>query len=509
MANRSFVVQYIIKAREQYAAVAEKVRASTSRMKAEIKSATVAAKQFSDRTKDMAAKARNWGLAITAVGGVTYTYLKNAARDAGEVRSKFGTVFKGVAADAESMSNSLAKNFGLSGTQARQLLGDTGDLLSGFGFTQKSALELSGQVNRLAVDLASFTNFSGGAEGASEALTKALLGERESLKSLGIAIMEKDVLAEVSKMLAEGQTFASMRQAKAQATLRLAIGQSKNAIGDFARTQGDLANQERITAARMKDLKESFGRLLLPIALKATKAVRGIAEWLNELSPGAKKAIVVVVALVAALGPILLVFGSLLLMWPALITGFASFGAVAAAALGPLGVMAAALALAAVVVLRNWGKVKAFFKGFADGLRTTLGPTVSRLVEDFREAAKVIAGLFGADSEAYESLNEFSNLGELIGQVIGGTLDVIIRGLSGIGAIIGQLIGAIATMDFSQFDVGAIKAEFLGANAEPMLVPGRVDVGVTVGLDKGLQQTSPYAVTSSNVRRTDTGAANP
>ena len=94
---------------------------------------------------------------------------------------------------AEDTAKTFRQSFGLSRKAAKQLLGDTGDLLVGFGFTEDAALDLSKKVNELAVDLASFTNFSGGAEGASLALTKALLGERESIKSLGIAITEADL----------------------------------------------------------------------------------------------------------------------------------------------------------------------------------------------------------------------------------------------------------------------------------------------------------------------------
>ena len=135
------------------------------------------------------------GVVVKAIGS-----LIRSARDAEETFSKFGTVFKSVTAQAEKSATLLAQSYGLSSVKAKQLLADTGDLLSGFGFTGAAALDLSTQVNELAVDLASFTNFSGGAAGASAALTKAILGERESAKSLGIAIQEADVQARVFQL---------------------------------------------------------------------------------------------------------------------------------------------------------------------------------------------------------------------------------------------------------------------------------------------------------------------
>ena len=66
---------------------------------------------------------------------------------------------------AEETAHTFKESFGLSEQSAKDLLSSTGDLLVGFGFTEESALGLSTQVNQLAVDLASFTNFSGGAKG--------------------------------------------------------------------------------------------------------------------------------------------------------------------------------------------------------------------------------------------------------------------------------------------------------------------------------------------------------
>ena len=504
MANKSFTVQYLIKARDQFSKAAEKTRKASESMRASIERTK---KAFIAASAKMRKAGTVMSAAVTLPIALIANSLKNAARDAEETRSKFATVFRDIAGQSDVAANNLSQNFGLAGTKARQLLADTGDLLTGFGFSQESALKLSSQVNELAVDLASFTNFSGGAQGASEALTKALLGERESLKSLGVAISEKDVKAKISQLLAEGQRFETLRQAKAQATLALALEQSKNAIGDFARTSGDLANQERITSARVQDLKESFGRLLLPVALKITQAIRSVVERLNELSPGAKKAILIIGGIAAAVGPLLLVIGSVALIMPALTAGFAAFGAVAAAALGPVGLLAAGIALGAVVIIRNWSKVETFFKGFSVGISKTFGPTMTRLVDQFKEAAKIIAELFSSDSEAAQNLTEFANIGELIGTIVGGALDLIVRGLSGMGAIIGQLIGSFVTLDFGQFDTEAIKAEFLGTKAETSAAQTQVNVGVNVGLDQGLKQTGAASVQSAGARRVDVGAS--
>ena len=201
--------------------------------------------------------------AVTVGAGLVKTI--KLASDFEETVSKFNTVFKDVKKEADSMAKNLQDNFGLSKLASQELLSGTGDLLTGFNFTQEAALDLSNQVQELAVDLASFTNAQGGAKAVSDALTKAVIGEREALKTYGIAILEADVKARVLENTQKGVTFETERQAKAFATLELAQEQSKNAIGDFARTSGGFANQMRILANNIEDVAIAIGTNLIQV----------------------------------------------------------------------------------------------------------------------------------------------------------------------------------------------------------------------------------------------------
>lgn len=273
-----------------------------------LKAAEKSINRFKKSTLDIGKKLSTF-VTLPILGlGVAMT---KAASDAEESESKFATIFKSISAESESTAQNLAKNFGLSQLAAKKLLGDTGDLLTGFGFSQDQALELSNSVNELAVDLASFTNFAGGAEGASSALTKALLGERESVKSLGISIQEEDVKKQIAINKSKGLRFETVRQAKAMATLQLAQAQSKNAIGDFARTSGGAANQARILKAKISDLSISFGKILLPIANKIIGKLIILAEKFTSLSETNKEFILIAAAAAATLGPLLIIIGHL------------------------------------------------------------------------------------------------------------------------------------------------------------------------------------------------------
>jgi hypothetical protein len=232
------------------------------------------------------------------------------ASDFEETDAKFKTVFSSIQREAEATAKVFKSSFGLSSKAAKQMLGDTGDLLVGFGFTEKEALNLSKQVNELAVDLASFTNFSGGAEGASLALTKALLGERESIKSLGIAITEADLKSFAAD---QGKVFKELtRVEKATLTYQLALKQSSKAVGDFARTSGGFANQTRILAGDLNDLGVEIGTMLLPVAQKLLSWAKGFVESIREMNPVLKQNILNFTLLAAALGPLLSISGSLI-----------------------------------------------------------------------------------------------------------------------------------------------------------------------------------------------------
>jgi len=238
--------------------------------------------------------------------------LAKTASDAEETGSKFSVTFSSVEKQANQMVRTLDQSYGLADITARKLMSDTGDLLSGFGFTQAAAADLSFRVQKLAVDLASFTNVEGGAERASQALTRGLLGEREMMKMLGIAILEKDVKERMAINAAKGLRYENERMAKAYATLDIAIEQSKNSVGDYARTSKSLANQSRELWEDIKDLRVEFGKLLVPIGSALVGAFRSAVASLREWSSGAKIAVLSIGGLVAAIGPTVFTAGSLI-----------------------------------------------------------------------------------------------------------------------------------------------------------------------------------------------------
>ena len=74
--------------------------------------------------------------------------------------------------------------------------------------------------------------------------------------------------------------------AKATASYALIMEQTSLAQGDFARTSGGLANQQRILSANMTNLKASIGTALLPAVIGMIAPLNTFATSLTAIMNG-------------------------------------------------------------------------------------------------------------------------------------------------------------------------------------------------------------------------------
>ncbi len=300
--------------------------------------------------------------------------LVGIASEAQETQSKFNDVFMDISDEAQVMSNSLAKNFGMARDESQELLANTADLLIGFGFTRKEALKLSNSVQELAVDLVSFTNFSGGATGASRALTKALLGETESIKSLNKVVRQEDILRQVQINAQKGLIFETLNQAKAQATFDIILEQSQSAVGNYARTQEDFANVIRNTESAMRDLSATLAFTLLPPLEQIFLRINKVLIRFSQFDETTKKIILAIGGLGIVLPPIILIFGTLIKSVGVIVGAFSTLGPVFMSLgialrfmLGPLG-----LAVAGFMIIKD-------ILAYIDGRKSVLGNVINQV----------------------------------------------------------------------------------------------------------------------------------
>lgn len=385
-------------------------------------------------------------LGMGIVGGVIGLGLKDAtsaAVDAQETFSKFEVVFKDVGKASEVVAKDLRDNYGLASSTSKKLLSDTGDLLTGFGFTADEALNMSEKVNKLAVDLASFTNIEGGAERASRALTKGMIGEREMMKELGIAITENE-LARFAESKGITKSIKEMsKQEKAILTLDLAVSQSKNAIGDYARTQDQAANQIRLTQERFKELKEEIGAAFVPMIETLMPIVQGLLKWFMNLPGPAKEAI----SIFAALSAVFLLVGA----------------AIAFTSLAAAGWIAVILLLAAAVtgIIFVIKKLKANWIEFIVGLSKAFMNFDIFMTKFLFGVKEIWIKVWGSIKNFFFNIwnGIVSGFQGYVNAIIS-TVNFLIRGVNKISSALGLgSIGEIGKVDFSQ-----AKAELVDIN---------------------------------------------
>lgn len=219
--------------------------------------------------------------------------------DLQEETQKFGTVFSGVQDMANKHVQDLIDNFGQSELSAKKMMAQTGDLLRGTGMSQEDIASISGGLSKLGSDLTSFSNYAGGAENSTFALTKAMLGETEMAKSLGVFIktdtkefkdLEKQAKTTGIYIEYFGKTFKASTdiQAKAFASLAQEFQQKGYVIGDYNRNQDSIANSGRRVANSLTSLKTEIGRFLNSFT-QVGSVNKTFADFINGITAKVKE----------------------------------------------------------------------------------------------------------------------------------------------------------------------------------------------------------------------------
>lgn len=175
--------------------------------------------------------------------------------------------------------------------QALEAAGTFGNLFRAFGVGIDPATVMSKKLVELATDLASFNNST--VDEALIALRSGLSGETEPLKRFGISLSDDRLKLKAFQLGLIASTKSALLPAtKAQAAYALILQDSTIAQGDFARTSGGLANQQRILGATFKDIQTQIGTALLPTVLKITTALaKGLPHAFDLIRISGRRAV--------------------------------------------------------------------------------------------------------------------------------------------------------------------------------------------------------------------------
>lgn len=219
---------------------------------------------------------------------------------------KAGTVFGDQLGSVQAWAKESAAAMGLTSQQAVGLAANFADLLIPMGFTRKQAADMATDVTGLSGALAEWSNGKRTAAEVSEILAKAMLGERDGLKELGISISEADVSARLAKNGTEGLTGAALEQAKALATQQLIMEKSTDAQKAYAEGAGSAARKAAEAKASFETMKGELATGLLPVFSALIPAIQPVIGILGGVLSSVVGALAPVIKTLAeALGPIL------------------------------------------------------------------------------------------------------------------------------------------------------------------------------------------------------------
>ncbi len=182
-----------------------------------------------------------------------------------QMEAKAKTVFGDQISDVEKWASANAAAMGLTARKATGLAANFGDLLIPMGFTRTEAAKMSTSVVGLSGALAQWSGGTKTAAEVSEILAKAMLGERDGLKALGISINDADVKARLLKNGTDKLTGSALEQAKAVATQQLIFEKSTDAQAAYAKGGDGLLGKQASLKAKFDGVIETLSIGMVPI----------------------------------------------------------------------------------------------------------------------------------------------------------------------------------------------------------------------------------------------------
>ncbi|WP_088227785.1 hypothetical protein [Desulfosporosinus sp. FKB] len=205
-------------------------------------------------------------MAAGVAGGIGFAEIAKQsielASDLNEVQNVVDTTFGNGSKQIDAWSKTALNAFGLSELQAKQFTGTMGAMMKSSGIAGDKLVDMSENLSGLAGDFASFYNLDIG--DSFEKIKSGISGETEPLKSLGINMSVANLQAYA---LSQGikKSWNNMSQAE-QIQMRYGylLSVSKDAQGDFNKTQQSFANQVRIAKTNLAQLGATIGAKVLP-----------------------------------------------------------------------------------------------------------------------------------------------------------------------------------------------------------------------------------------------------
>ena len=242
-----------------------------------------------------------------------------AASDLSETISKTGQVFGSSSGAILDWSKNSSNAFGMSRQQALDAAASFAVFGKSAGLQGAPLNTFSTSLTSLAADFASFANTS--PEEAITSIGAALRGETEPIRKYGLTIDQASIQNQAFRMglikTAKTQVTPQQRILAVQALVK-SFADGQKITGDFARTSGGLANQQRILAAKVENAKAAIGAALVPAMLLLIGAATDVGRAIQAVIGWFQKNMDVIKPLVIFFGALALIMSA-----QAIVTGIA------------------------------------------------------------------------------------------------------------------------------------------------------------------------------------------
>lgn len=315
------------------------------------------AEGFKEVGSKMTAVGKTLSTKVTAPIVAMYTLSANLGSDYEENLNKIDVAFGESGEAVKEWASNVREQFGLSKVQATQAVSSFGALGKGIGLTEEQASEMSMTLAGLSADLGSYFNV--GTDESSKALEGIFTGESEALKKFGVVMTDTNL-----KQFAEDQGLVWSELDQTQKTMvryQYVLEKTKDAQGDFQRTNDGTANSTKIFKASLQDLGTAIGTQLLPIITPVVQKVADFVSKLADLPEPVQKVITVIGLVVAGVGPLLLIIGSLASAIGTLMTVIPMVTTALAGMSAPILPIVAGIGLligAGIFLIKHWDDIK-------------------------------------------------------------------------------------------------------------------------------------------------------
>lgn len=301
-------------------------------------------KKFGDKLSDIG---KTVSVGVTAPIAALGLASIHTAADFEELQSAFDVTFAGASDSVRKWSEETGDLLGRSTKEIQASALAFQDLFKK-ALDPSQSVELTKQFTLLTQDLASFKNLSN--EVAQQKLFSGLTGEAEPLRSVGVFINAAATEAKALELGLEKVNGKYTDQQKIVARAAVIQEQLADAQGDVIRTADSTVNQAKRAAAAFEEMRVVIGSKLLPVITPLIEKVASALEWFTALPDPVVETTLAIAGIAAAIGPVLVGIGSIISVMAPLAAGLvvatgasSAFGAAMTIALGPIGLIAAAV----------------------------------------------------------------------------------------------------------------------------------------------------------------------